>query len=97
MKRPTRVPASTVATAIMAAGLAPYAPAFARGVWIAAASVHLLFAFLILRRWFTERRGLGVGLFAASTATGQLIFLPLAAWMIEHLGWRFAVIPVFVA
>ena len=34
---------------------------------------------------------------AASTATGQLIFLPIAAWMIEQLGWRYAVIPVFVA
>ena len=34
---------------------------------------------------------------AASTATGQLIFLPLAAWLIEHLGWRYAVLPVFVA
>jgi sugar phosphate permease len=38
-----------------------------------------------------------VGLIAASAATGQLIFLPVAAWMIEHLGWRYAVIPVSVA
>jgi predicted MFS family arabinose efflux permease len=26
-----------------------------------------------------------------------LIFLPAAAWLIEHVGWRYAVIPVFVA
>jgi len=52
---------------------------------------------MVASRWFTERRGLVVGLFAASTATGQLIFLPIAAWMIENLGWRYAVIPVFVA
>ena len=33
----------------------------------------------------------------ASPATGQLIFLPVAAWIIEHHGWRFAVLPVFTA
>ncbi len=57
----------------------------------------LVLGAMVASRWFTERRGLVVGLFAASTATGQLIFLPIAAWMIEHLGWRFAVIPVFLA
>ena len=57
----------------------------------------LVLGAMVASRWFTERRGLVVGLFAASTATGQLIFLPIAAWMIEHLGWRYAVIPVFVA
>ena len=57
----------------------------------------LVLGAMVASRWFTERRGLVVGLFAASTATGQLIFLPVAAWMIEQLGWRYAVIPVFVA
>lgn len=57
----------------------------------------LVLGAMVASRWFTEQRGLVVGLFAASTATGQLLFLPVAAWMIEHLGWRFAVIPVFIA
>jgi sugar phosphate permease len=57
----------------------------------------LVLGAMVANRWFTSNRGLVVGLFAASTATGQLIFLPIAAWMIEHLGWRYAVIPVFVA
>jgi sugar phosphate permease len=57
----------------------------------------LVLGAMVASRWFSERRGLVVGMFAASTATGQLIFLPIAAWMIEHLGWRYAVIPVFVA
>jgi sugar phosphate permease len=57
----------------------------------------LVLGAMVASRWFTEKRGLVVGLFAASTATGQLIFLPVAAWMIEHLGWRYAVIPVFIA
>jgi sugar phosphate permease len=57
----------------------------------------LVLGAMVASRWFTEQRGLVVGMFAASTATGQLIFLPIAAWMIEHLGWRYAVIPVFTA
>ncbi len=54
----------------------------------------LVLGAMVANRWFSERRGLVIGLFAASTATGQLLFLPLAAWLIEHLGWRYAVLPV---
>jgi len=57
----------------------------------------LVLGAMVANRWFTANRGLVVGMFAASTATGQLIFLPVAAWMIENLGWRYAVIPVFAA
>ena len=57
----------------------------------------LVLGAMVANRWFTTNRGLVVGLFGARTATGQLIFLPIAAWMIEHIGWRYAVIPVFVA
>ena len=57
----------------------------------------LVLGAMVANRWFTTRRGLVVGLLAGSTATGQLLFLPLAAWLIEHFGWRYAVIPVFVA
>ena len=39
----------------------------------------LVLGAMVANRWFSRRRGLVVGLFAASTATGQLIFLPLAA------------------
>ena len=54
----------------------------------------LVLGAMVANRWFTTNRGLIVGLFAASTATGQLIFLPAAAWIIEHSGWRYAVLPV---
>lgn len=54
----------------------------------------LVLGAMVANRWFTTNRGLVVGLFAASTATGQLIFLPAAAWIIEHLGWRYAVLPI---
>lgn len=57
----------------------------------------LVLGAIVANRWFTANRGLVMGLFAASTATGQLIFLPAGAWIIEHLGWRYAVLPIVVA
>ena len=57
----------------------------------------LVLGAMVASRWFTARRGLVVGMLAASTATGQLIFLPLAAWLVEHHGWRYAVLPVVAA
>ena len=33
----------------------------------------------IANRWFEQRRGLVLGILTASSATGQLVFLPLAA------------------
>jgi sugar phosphate permease len=50
---------------------------------------------VVASRWFVGRRGLVIGMLTASSATGQLAFLPVAAWMIEHWGWRSAVVPVF--
>ena len=47
----------------------------------------------IASRWFTKRRGLVVGLLSASNATGQLLFLPVAAWLSETMGWRMAMVP----
>jgi MFS family permease len=57
----------------------------------------LVLGAVVASRWFTHRRGLVIGLLTASSATGQLLFLPFAAWLIEHAGWRMAVIPVFIA
>jgi MFS family permease len=57
----------------------------------------LVLAAVVANRWFSSRRGLVIGLLTASSATGQLAFLPLAAWLIEHYGWRMAVVPVLIA
>lgn len=48
----------------------------------------------VATRWFVARRGLVIGLLTASTATGQLVFLPLLADLTERLGWRSALVLV---
>jgi MFS family permease len=48
----------------------------------------------VVNRWFTARRGLVMGILTASTATGQLVFLPLLAAMVERHGWRTATLVV---
>ncbi|MBV9784422.1 MAG: MFS transporter [Acidisphaera sp.] len=47
----------------------------------------------VANRWFVRRRGLVMGLLTASAATGQLVFLPAAAWLAQHVGWRWAMLP----
>ena len=47
----------------------------------------------VANRWFTKRRGLVIGMLSASSATGQLLFLPVAAWLSIHMGWRLAMVP----
>jgi len=42
----------------------------------------------VVARWFVARRGLVIGVLTASTATGQLIFLPALASLAAHYGWR---------
>lgn len=44
----------------------------------------------VVNRWFTHRRGLAMGLLTASNATGQLVFLPILATIVEDHGWRAA-------
>src|SRR5580692_11627074 len=43
----------------------------------------IVLAATVAARWFTERRGLVVGMLSASSATGQLLFLPLIASLTE--------------
>jgi sugar phosphate permease len=45
----------------------------------------------VVNRWFAERRGLVLGLLTASSATGQLVFLPVLATLVRDHGWRPAV------
>ncbi|MGL4289324.1 MAG: MFS transporter [Phreatobacter sp.] len=50
----------------------------------------------VATRWFSARRGLVVGMLTASTATGQLVFLPLLATLTSQIGWRAALAFVLV-
>jgi len=52
----------------------------------------IVLAATVATRWFTHRRGLVVGLLAASSATGQLVFLPLIAELTTRYGWRMALV-----
>ena len=45
----------------------------------------------VVARWFQARRGLVMGVLTASTATGQLLFLPVLAHLAEDDGWRWAI------
>ncbi|MGM9987199.1 MAG: MFS transporter [Bacillaceae bacterium] len=45
----------------------------------------------IANRWFEKRRGLAVGILTASTATGQLILLPVIAIIINTYSWKVAI------
>jgi len=51
----------------------------------------------IVNRWFVTNRGLVMGLFAASTSTGTLVFIPVLSAIAEGHGWQPVVICVAVA
>lgn len=54
----------------------------------------MVLAATVATRWFTHRRGLVMGMLAASSATGQLVFLPLFAAVTTDYGWRAALLVV---
>ena len=51
----------------------------------------------IVNRWFVTNRGLVMGLFAASTSTGTLVFIPVLSAIAQGHGWKPVVISVAVA
>jgi len=54
----------------------------------------MVLAVVVANRWFDERRGVVLGLLSAANATGQLLFLPVLARLIETAGWRKAALAV---
>ncbi|MEU6817148.1 MFS transporter [Streptomyces sp. NPDC046860] len=66
-------------------------------VGLGSGSMALAFAATVTGRWFTERRGLVSGILTAASASGQLIFLPLLAWIVENHHWRPAAVTVALA
>ncbi len=45
---------------------------------------------VVANRWFVARRGVVTGVFAANSAAGQLVFLPVLAAVTHIWGWRMA-------
>jgi sugar phosphate permease len=63
-------------------------------IGIGTGSMALVFGAIIADRWFVTNRGLVVGIFSAASSTGQLVFLPMLAYLINSHGWRTAVLLV---
>ncbi|NEB78332.1 MFS transporter [Streptomyces sp. SID14478] len=66
-------------------------------VGLGSGSMALAFAATVTNRWFVARRGLVTGLLTAAGASGQLVFLPLLAWIVDRHGWRPAAVTVALA
>ncbi|ARZ69541.1 MFS transporter [Streptomyces albireticuli] len=66
-------------------------------VGLGSGSMALAFAATVTNRWFVARRGLVTGILTAAGASGQLVFLPLLSWIVEHHDWRPAAVTVSVA
>jgi sugar phosphate permease len=66
-------------------------------VGVGTGALALVLAATVASRWFVARRGLVIGILTASTATGQLLFLPILAAVVERAGWRAATLVVAAA
>ena len=63
-------------------------------VGLGTGSMAMVFAATIVNRWFVRHQGLVVGVLTAGGAAGQLVFLPLLAWLVDVSGWRTASLTV---
>ena len=101
VRRTTMIALTLLATGVSLATLVrqPWQLVLLWGVVVGAGSgmAALVLGATIVNRWFVARRGLAMGILTASTATGQLIFLPLLAAVIERHGWRFGILIVAAA
>lgn len=93
--RRTAVAALTLIAAGCLATMVMNAPWQLSALWgvvigVGTGSVALVFGAIVANRWFVARRGLVVGILGAAWATGQLIFLPLLAALVEAYGWQAA-------
>jgi len=57
-------------------------------IGLGSGTVALVLGAAVVNRWFVTRRGLVMGMLTASTATGQLVFLPMLAAVAKGSGWQ---------
>ena len=65
-------------------------------VGIGTGGTSMVLAAIVSSQWFHTRRGVVLGALSAANATGQLIFLPLLARIVEGIGWRSACLAIGV-
>jgi MFS family permease len=65
-------------------------------VGLGTGAMAAVLAATVATRWFVARRGLVVGALTAASATGQLVFLPLLAYLATHQGWKWASVTVAI-
>ncbi|WP_407649606.1 MFS transporter [Goodfellowiella coeruleoviolacea] len=63
-------------------------------IGLATGSMALAFVATVTNRWFVHRRGVVTGVLTAGGSTGQVIFLPLLAALVDTSGWRAAALTV---
>lgn len=99
-------PTLLAALGTMAAGVAlsalmthPWQMILIWGVMVGGATgvAALSLSAAVVTRWFTTHRGLAMGVLTASSATGQLVFLPFLAAIAEKHGWQPVVLVVALA
>jgi sugar phosphate permease len=66
-------------------------------VGLGTGSMATVLAATVANRWFVRRRGLVIGVLTAASATGQLAFLPVMAWLASQHGWKAVSIAVGAA
>ena len=66
-------------------------------VGLGTGSMALVFAATVANAWFVRRRGLVLGILTAGGAAGQLVFLPIVAYLAGATSWRVASLVVAAA
>ncbi|MCM2576781.1 MFS transporter [Streptomyces sp. MTZ3.1] len=66
-------------------------------VGLGTGSMAPAFVATVVNRWFVARSGLVTGVLTAGSAAGQLVFLPLVAWLASRYDWRTATLAVTAA
>ena len=96
----TKIVVTSCASLIAGLGLTAFAFEkwhlfFSMGTLLGLASgiLGLGFAATVATRWFVEKRGLVLGILAASWAAGQIMLVPFTAWIVSNFDWQYGVIP----
>jgi MFS family permease len=66
-------------------------------VGLGTGSMTTVLAATVVTRWFVDRRATVLGALTAAGATGQLVFLPVLAWITDKYDWRFVSVVVAAA